>query len=255
MEGRDIDPKRFPTDSTAALLNESAVKAMGFKNPIGQVIDRGSWGGWHVIGVFKDFILESPYDKIKPMMIRGPRATWFNLMHIRLNGANSTPQNLADMEKIFKRYNPQYPFDYHFIDQEYATKFSDERSTATLTALFAGLTILISCLGLFGLAAYMAEARIKEIGVRKVLGASVAGIVTLLSKDFVTLVLIALLVAAPIAWFSMDKWLDGFAYRIAIPWWIFLAAGVVAVLIALGTVSFQAIRAALANPARSLRSD
>lgn len=256
LQGRDIDTKQYPTDSTAVLLNEAAVKAMGFKDPIGQVIDRGAWGvDWHVIGVVKDFILESPFDKIRPMIIQGPKANWFNLMHIRLNGANPTAQNLAEMGKIFSRYNPEYPFEYHFIDQEYARKFSDEQTTATLTALFAGLTILISCLGLFGLAAYMAEARIKEIGVRKVLGASVGGIVALLSGDFVRLILIALLVASPIAWWSMNKWLEGFAYHMAIPWWIFLAAGTIAVLIALATVSYQAVKAALANPASSLRSE
>ncbi|HEV9036828.1 MAG TPA: ABC transporter permease [Puia sp.] len=256
LQGRDIDTKQYPTDSTAVVLNEAAAKAMGFKDPIGQIINRGDWDvGWHVIGVVKDFVLESPFDAIKPMIILGPKANWFNLMHIRLNGAKPTAQSLAEMGDIFRRYNPEYPFEYHFIDQEYARKFNDEQTTATLTALFAGLTILISCLGLFGLAAYMAEARIKEIGVRKVLGASVTGIVTLLSGDFIRLVLIALLIAAPIAWWSMDKWLDNFDYHIAIPWWIFLAAGAIAVGIALGTVSFQAIRAALTNPARSLRSE
>ncbi|HVS95689.1 MAG TPA: FtsX-like permease family protein, partial [Puia sp.] len=256
LEGRDLDTKHYPTDSTGVLLNQAAVKAMGLRHPIGQIIDRGVWDAdWHVVGVVKDFVLESPFDRIKPMVIQGPRANWFNLMHIRLNGANPTARNLADLEKVFKRFNPNYPFEYHFTDQEYARKFNDEQATATLTALFAGLTILISCLGLFGLAAYMAEARIKEIGVRKVLGASAAGIVTLLSKDFIRLVLIALLVAAPIAWWSMDKWLSGFEYRIAIPWWIFLVSGAIAVLIAVATVSVQAIRAALVNPARSLRSE
>ena len=256
LQGRDIDTKQYPTDSTGVVLNEAAVKAMGFKSPIGQIINRGDWGvDWHVIGVVKDFVIESPFDEIKPMIIQGPKADWFNLMHIRLNGAHTTAQHLAKMGEIFRRYNPEYPFEYHFIDQEYARKFNDEQTTATLTALFAGLTIFISCLGLFGLAAYMAEARIKEIGVRKVLGASVGGIVTLLSKDFIRLVLIALLVATPIAWWSMDKWLKGFAYHDDVPWWIFLAAGAIAVGIALCTVSFQAIRAATSNPTRSLRSE
>lgn len=159
------------------------------------------------------------------------------------------------MESIFKIYNPRYSFEYHFIDKEYAKKFDDVQMTETLTSLFAGLTIFISCLGLFGLAAYMAENRIKEIGVRKVLGATVLSIATLLSKDFLTLVLIAICVASPLAWLSMNKWLEGYAYHVGISWWVFVAAGVAAVLIALFTVSFQAIRAALANPVKSLRTE
>ena len=156
---------------------------MGFKNPLGQLIDHGHWDAdWHVIGVVKDFILQSPYDPIRPMIIQGPKADWFNLIHIKLNNTRYHAVNIAAMEKVFKQYNPNYPFEYHFIDQQYAKKFSDEQTTGTLTAFFAGLTIFISCLGLFGLAAYMAENRIKEIGVRKVLGASVVNITTLLSK-------------------------------------------------------------------------
>jgi putative ABC transport system permease protein len=257
VAGRDIDTKNYPTDSTAVLLNEAAVKAMGFKDPIGKVIDRGHWGAadWHIIGVVKDFILESPYERVKPIVIQGPKANWFNLMHIKLNGTRTTARNLAEMEAIFKTYNPRYPFVYHFIDQEYAKKFDDEQVTRTLTALFAGLTIFISCLGLFGLAAYMAENRIKEIGVRKVLGASALSITTLLSGDFVRLVMIAILVASPVAWWSMSKWLEGYPYHVDIAWWVFALAGAGAVLIALVTVSFQAVRAALSNPVRSLRSE
>ena len=256
LQGRDIDLKNYPTDSTAVILNESAVKVMGFKNPVGQTIDHGTWNAnWHVIGVVKDFILQSPYEPIKPMVIQGPKADWFNLIHVKLNNANSTAKNIAGMEKVFKQYNPQYPFEYHFIDEQYAKKFSDEQTTGTLTAFFAGLTIFISCLGLFGLATYMAENRIKEIGVRKVLGASVAGIATLLSKDFIRLVIIAIVIASPIAWWSMSKWLAGYNYHINISWWIFFAAGLLAILIALFTVSFQAIKAAIANPVKSLRTE
>ena len=159
------------------------------------------------------------------------------------------------MEKVFKIYNPNYPFEFHFIDEQYAKKFSDDKTTATLSALFSGLTIFISCLGLFGLAAYMAEKRVKEIGVRKVLGASVAGIATLLSKDFIKLVIVAIFIASPIAWFTMNKWLAAFNYRIQISWWIFGVAGLAAILIAVLTVSFQAIKAAVANPIVSLRSE
>ncbi|HXB44163.1 MAG TPA: ABC transporter permease [Puia sp.] len=256
LQGRDIDLNNYPTDSTAVILNEAAVNAMGFKNPIGQIIDHGHWDAdWHVIGVVKDFILQSPYEPVKPMVIQGPKADWFNLMHVKLNKANSTAKSIADLEKVFKQYNPNYPFEYYFIDEQYAKKFSDEQTTGTLSLYFAGLTIFISCLGLFGLATYMAENRIKEIGVRKVLGASVASIATLLSKDFIRLVIISILIASPIAWWSMSKWLAAYNYHIDISWWIFLAAGLIAVVIAVFTVSFQAIKAAVANPVKSLRTE
>src|SRR5579862_3560662 len=256
MQGRDIDIKNFPSDSTAVLLNESAVKVMGFKNPIGQIIDHGAWDAdWHVIGVIRDFILQSPYETIKPMVIQGPHANWLNNIHIRLNGQNSTAENIVAVERIFKLYNPEYPFNYHFVDEDYGKKFADEQTTGTLTSLFAGLTVFISCLGLFGLAACMAEIRRKEIGVRKVLGASVASITTLLSKDFISLVLIAIIVASPVALWAMSKWLANYNYHVPISWWIFLIAGLLAILIALLTVSFQAIRAAIAKPVKSLRSE
>jgi putative ABC transport system permease protein len=256
VQGRDMDLFKYPTDSTAVILNEASVKVMGFKNPIGMIIDHGAWNSdWHVVGVVQDFILQSPYEPIKPLVIQGPRATWFNLIHIKLNTSRSISSNMAAMEKVFKTYNPNYPFEYHFIDEQYAQKFSDDNTTGTLSALFSGLTIFISCLGLFGLAAYMAEKRVKEIGVRKMLGASVAGIATLLSKDFVKLVIISIFIASPIAWLAMNKWLEGYNYHITISWWIFLAAGLVAILIAILTVSFQAIKAAVANPVTSLRSE
>jgi putative ABC transport system permease protein len=254
--GRDLDVQKYPTDSTGVILNEAAVKVMGFKNPLGQLIDRGQWDTvWHVVGVVKDFILQSPYETIKPMIIQGPRADWFNVIHVKLREQHSTSANIAAMEKVFNRYNPNYPFEYHFIDQQYAKKFSDEQIMGTLSAFFAGLTICISCLGLFGLATYMAQNRIKEIGVRKVLGASVSSITTLLSKDFIRLVVIAIFIASPIAWYAMQQWLSGYNYHIQISWWIFLGAGMVAILIALFTVGFHAIKAAIANPVTSLRSE
>ena len=256
LEGRDIDLKNYPSDSNAAILNEAAVRVMGFKHPIGQIINRGDWETeWHVIGVVKDFILQSPYEKIKPMVIQGPRADWFNLIHIKLNSANSTAENMANLESVFKKYNPLYPFEYHFTDEEYARKFEEEQHTAVLSSFFAGLTILISCLGLFGLAAYMAESRIKEIGVRKILGASVANITRLLSWDFVRLVLVSIVIASPIAWLSMNKWLAGYDYHITISWWIFAAAGLIALFISVITVGFQAVKAAMTNPVRNLRSE
>jgi predicted permease len=256
VEGRDIDTKNYPTDSTAAILNESAVRAMGLKNPLGKLINHGTWDAdWHIVGVVKDFILQSPYEPIKPMVLMGPRANWFNVIHVRFAKGKSTAQSMADMEKVFKQYNPEYPFTPYFVDEKYAAKFSSEQTTGTLTAFFAGLAIFISCLGLFGLAAYMAESRIKEIGVRKVLGASVAGVTALLSKDFIKLVMISILIASPVAWWAMNKWLAGFNYRTSISWWIFLVAGILALVIALFTVSFQAIKAAIANPIKSLRTE
>jgi ABC-type antimicrobial peptide transport system permease subunit len=184
----------------------------------------------------------------------GPKS-WFNTIHFKLNSANSTEKDLQLAENVFKKYNPQYPFDYHFVDEEYAKKFGEEKRTGTLAALFAGLTIFISCLGLFGLATYMAENRIKEIGVRKVLGASVTSITTLLSKDFLKLVIISFLIAAPIAWWAMNSWLQSYTYRISIQWWVFALAGILSVIIAILTVSYQAIKAAIANPVKSLRSE
>ena len=252
--GRDLDLEHYKTDSLGILLNESAVKAMHFKNPIGQPI-KDDDATFHVVGVIKDFIIESPYTPIEPMVIVGAKQDWYNCLNVRFNTKNSTESNLKKMEVIFRRYNPQYPFEYQLVDEEYSRKFDESRRIGTQAGLFAVLTIFISCLGLFGLATYMAENRVKEIGVRKVLGASVAGITTLLSKDFLKLVLISFVVASPIAWFAMHAWLEHFPYRVNISWWVFALAAVLSLMIALFTVSFQAIRAALANPARSLRSE
>jgi putative ABC transport system permease protein len=257
VSGRDVDVKTYPTDSTAVVLNQAAVKIMGFKDPIGKIIKRGEGKDMlslHVIGVVQDFILDSPYEPVRPMIIQGPKS-WFNVIHFRLNNANSTAENLKRAEVVFKRYNPDYPFEYNFIDQDYAKKFGDEQRTQTLASLFAGLTIIISCLGLFGLATYMAQNRIKEIGVRKVLGASVLGVTTLLSKDFLKLVMISFCIASPIAWWAMYKWLSDYNYRVTISPWVFIIAALLTIAISLITVSFQAVKAALANPVKSLRSE
>ncbi|HVV03145.1 MAG TPA: ABC transporter permease, partial [Puia sp.] len=253
VQGRDIDIENYPTDSTACLVNEAALKVMNLKNPIGQwVFDDPT--RWHIVGVFKDFILGNPYEPIKPFIIKGPKQ-YLGVIHIKLNGDHPTSQNLAVLKKIFSTYNPSYPFEYHFIDADYAEKFKGEKLTGKLAGLFAGLTILISCLGLFGLAAYMAESRTKEIGIRKVLGASVTRISLLLSSGFIRLVLISIVIAVPISWYVMYKWLQGYNYRVAIEWWWFAMAGLGAVLIALLAVSVQSIRAAVANPVKSLRAE
>lgn len=254
VAGRDLDIKTYATDSFSVLINESAVKLMGFKDPIGRMIKDGD-RDWKVVGVFKDFVLRSPYRNIEPMVIEGAGAWFFNCLHIRLNPAKSTEANLQAAEKVFKKYNSDYPFDYKFIDEQYAAKFKAEQRAGTLAGLFAGLTIFISCLGLFGLAAYMAENRIKEIGVRKVLGATVSDITTLLSKDFLKLVAVSFVIASPLAYWAVHTWLKEYPYRTNIPLTAFLLAGLLSLLIALITVSSQAIRAAMANPVKSLRSE
>ncbi len=254
-EGRDIDIYNYPTDTTAILLNETAVKQMHLKNPVGQIVKRDGDKDWHVVGVVKDFVFESPFEKkIRPVMVTGP-AYFFQVIHIKLNPANGTGNSFAKTEQIFKKYNPQYPFEYAFAEESYANKFNSQQRTGKLAALFAGLTIFISCLGLFGLASYMAENRIKEIGVRKVLGASVASITALLSKEFLKLVLIAFIIASPLAWYAMHTWLNNYTYRINIEWWVFAGAGILSVIVAFSTVSFQAIKAALSNPVKSLRTE
>lgn len=254
LEGRDIDINQYPTDSTALLLNQTAANTMRLKNPVGQLVKRGD-KNFHVVGVVKDFINESPFaKKLAPMMISGPWRT-YETIHFRLNPANPTATDLARAEKIFREYNPGYPFDYVFADEAYAMKFKDEQQTDRLSALFALLTIFISCMGLFALATYMAESRIREIGIRKVLGASVTGISALLAKEFVQLVLLAFLIAAPVAWTIMNKWLLDYGYRITIGWDIFAWSGFIALLISVGTVSYQSIRAAIANPVKSLRAE
>ena len=258
VAGRDIDVYRFPTDSTALLLNETAVQRMGLTDPIGTEVVASAGTEYeqrgHVVGVIKDFILQSPYDAVEPLMVFGP-VSWFRYMHIRMNPDHTIARNLEIIESAFKKYNPNYPFEYTFVDDAYARKFAEEQRIAKLTGVFSLLAITIACLGLLGLAAFAARQKAKEIGIRKVLGASVAGVVVLLSRDFVKLVLIAIAIASPIAWWAMNSWLADYAYRIDIQWWMFVAAGAAALAIALLTVSWQATRAALANPVDSLRDE
>ncbi|HUB61004.1 MAG TPA: ABC transporter permease [Puia sp.] len=252
VRGRDIDPVNYPTDSTACLINESAAAAMNFKDPIGQLITEDQVT-YHVVGVIKNFIQESPYHSIRPMIIEGA-GHYMGVLLIRLNGRRPIQEDLATAEKIFHKYVQLYPFEYSFVEEDYATKFQAEQFVGRLSALFAGLVIFISCLGLFGLAAYTAHARIKEIGIRKVLGASAANVTLLLSKDFIKLIALSILVAIPVAWLLMDNWLGAYDYRISITWDIFALSGAGALLIAFATVSYQAIKAALANPVNNLRT-
>ncbi|MEP7268748.1 MAG: ABC transporter permease [Saprospiraceae bacterium] len=253
-EGRDFDLNTFKTDSTAILINQSAQKVMKFDHPIGQIIRNGDQDQYHVVGVIKDFVLNSPFQPTRPMMINGVKG-WFSIVHYKLNKDHAVADNLKKIEAIYKKYNPEYPFSYKFIDEEYDTKFKTEQRMGTMASIFAGLTIFISCLGLFGLATYMAENRIKEIGVRKVLGASVTGITALLSKDFLRLVMYSFLVATPVAWWLMHKWLSQYPYRVGIDWKVFVFAGFMSFLISILTVSYQSIKAAIANPVQSLRTE
>jgi ABC-type antimicrobial peptide transport system permease subunit len=253
IEGRDIDVYTYQTDSTAMLLNETAVKTMGFEHPIGEIISTQN-RDWYVVGVIKDFILNYPYDPVAPMVVGGP-AGWFNVVHIKLNGHNRMADNLERVEQVFGQYNPAYPFEYRFIDEEYARKFQNVQRVGAMATSFAVLTIFISCLGLFALVAYMAETRKKEIGIRKVLGASVASIMYLLSKEFLILVLISFAIASPVAWLVMSKWLESHAYRTNIPWWLFVVVGGMSLTIALLTVGYQAIKAATANPVKAIKSE
>ncbi len=254
VAGRDMNISIYPTDSTAMLLNEKAAKTMRLKDPIGAIV-KANGNSWHVVGVVKDFILESPYEPIAPMMMVGPKQLDFYVINMKFNPANSTSDNLKKAEAIFKKYNPSYPFEYTFLDKDYEQKFANEKRTSELAALFAGLTIFISCLGLFGLASFTAENRIREIGIRKVLGASVFGITQLLSRDFLKLVTISFLIASPVAWFAMNRWLLSYNYRIQITWWVFALTFLLSIAIALLTISFQSVKAAMTNPASSLRAE
>jgi ABC-type antimicrobial peptide transport system permease subunit len=253
IAGRDIDIEKYPTDSSAILLTEMAVRQMGLTDPVGQVL-RNNTGTWHIVGVIRDFVTGSLFNRVWPVVIQGPNS-WFGAITFKLNPQNSTARNIARLAAIIKRYNPNYPFEYFFVDQYDTNKLTDERHFGTLAALFAGMAIFISCLGLFGLSAYMAESRLREVGVRKVLGASIMRLITLLSKDFLVLVIIAFIIASPIAWWCMSHWLEDIPYRIELSWWIFALTGAISVIIAAGTVGFQAVQAALTNPVRVLRTD
>jgi putative ABC transport system permease protein len=251
-QGRDFD-QTLPGDSSGFIINEACVKYLGFKNPIGQTITWIGNGKYKIIGVVKDMVTESAYRPVEQ--------TFFYLrkgltnIDIRLNPNISAHEAIDKIGAIFKKYDPSTPFEYNFADDDYAKKFDTEVRVGKLASSFAGLAIFISCLGLFGMASFTAEQRVKEIGVRKVLGATVFDLWQLLSKDFVALVIISLLVASPIAYYFMHSWLQNYQYRSVIDWWIFAVTAAGALLITVLTVSCQSIKAALANPVKSLRSE
>ncbi|MDP6698514.1 MAG: hypothetical protein QGH25_02620 [Candidatus Latescibacteria bacterium] len=236
----------------SVLLNETAVGLLGWKDPIGKQLFKGT-RRFTVIGVVRDFHMQSLRDEIKPLFLSyGP--TLFRRLGLKIRGEN-LPETLAFMEKTWKQFVPEKPFEFMFIDENINQMYGKEQKVGQLVGMFALLAIVVACLGLFGLVAFTAEQRTKEIGIRKVLGASVRSIVLLLSTEFARLVLIANLIAWPVAYFLVDDWLQNFSYRVDVAWWEFALSGMIALLIALGTVGYQALRAAVANPVEALRNE
>jgi len=264
VAGRDFSKEMQTDKDHAFIINETAVKEMGFGTPekaVGQPLLWPVWGAQdpdslkegRVIGVVKDFHYKSLYDKVGTAVLQiFPDAAFKVAVKMKTAGIENT---IAFVKREWNKYAPDYPLEYKFLDENFEAMYQAEDQLRSLLWTFTFVAIFVGCLGLFGLAAYTAERRTKEIGIRKVLGASVQELVVLLSNDFVKLVVIALLLASPVAWYFMHRWLQDFAYRIAISWWIFVAAGAVAILIALLTVSFQAVKAALSNPVKSLRTE
>lgn len=256
--GRNFS-KAIVTDTANFLLNETAVKVLGWPSAEKAIGRNFSYGGTRgkVIGVVQDFHFESLRQRIAPMVLSMPNPAlpnFYNALSVKIAG-NNTTEAVASIEKIWKTYLPEIPFEYSFVDDSYNKLYQAEQRQGRLFTIFAGIAILIACLGLLGLSSFAITQRIKEIGVRKVLGAGTGSIVFLLSKDFMKLVLLAALIAFPVAWYAMSQWLADFAYRIPVSWWVFVAAGSIAAAIALLTVSILAIRAATANPVKSLRTE
>lgn len=257
-EGRDFS-MNSPTDSAGFIINQTAATYMGLEDPVGEIIRWGDNGEWRILGVVNDMITQSPYVPVKQMIffLRSNRNA-FNIYRnvlVKLRRDVPLQQALAQVGDVFNKYDPNNPFEYSFTDEDYARKFANELRIGKLAFIFASLAILISCLGLFGLIAYVAERRTKEIGIRKVLGASIVSVWQMLSKDFVLLVIISSGLAIPFAYYVMDKWLENFTYRTELSWWIFIVSALGALLLTLLTVSFQAIKAASINPANTLRSE
>jgi ABC-type antimicrobial peptide transport system permease subunit len=250
--GRDFSPV-VKQDSLNVVINEAFARVMKKENPVGSTIIRDSIN-YTVIGVVKDFVFGDMYGKSDPLIFF-IKPEYANYMYIRIKDKTNTEQAVDRIGSVMRSLNPGYPFDYRFVDDQFDQEFKSETLISKLSRIFAILAIFISCLGLFGLAAYTAERRTREIGIRKVLGASVNGIAGLLSVDFLKLVFISFLIAFPLAWWAMHKWLEDFAYRIAIPWWAFILAAVVAAITAIGTISIQAVKAATSNPVKSLRNE
>ena len=251
-DGRNFSSEQ-PTDKAKFIVNEAAEKYIGWDKAVGQKLSLDSPEFTEVIGVVKDFHFASLHNKIEPItLVLNPKTNGFLLLRVE---PQNLPATLDFIKTKWQAFDPKHPMEYFFLDQKFDEQYRSEEKMLTVFGYFAGLTIFIACLGLFGLAAFTAEQRTKEIGIRKVLGSSVSGIILLLSRDFALLVLIAILVASPIAWWGMQHWLEDFAYRTPIGWWIFAVAGISALVIAMLTVSYQATKAALRNPVKALRSE
>jgi ABC-type antimicrobial peptide transport system permease subunit len=252
VDGRDFSLEVIG-DQSGLIINKSAVDYMSLKNPVGEIV---KWGGrnWTILGVVKDMIVGSPYQPTTPTIYMP--LTWYgNIVSLKLNPNQSAQTAIDKIQTVFKEFAPDIPFDYKFVDEQYAYKFSNEVRISRLASVFAILAIFISCLGLFGLASFVAEQRTKEIGIRKVVGASVFNLWSMLSKDFVVLVIMSCLIAIPIAYYFLANWLQDYQYHTEISWWIFVVTSGGAVLITLLTVSYQSVKAALMNPVKSLRSE
>jgi len=249
--GRDMS-RDFPTDSNAAILNEKAVRSIGFKDPIGQIVKLFG-KPYTVVGVCADMVNNDPYDTAENAIFVGGNYT--GRMIVKIKPGNDPHKTLAAMKPVFSKYNPSSPFIYKFVDEAYAAKFEAEERIGNLAAVFTGLAIFISCLGLFGLAAFVAEQRTKEIGVRKVLGAGLLNLWGLLSKEFLKLTAISIFIGIPLAYYGMNKWIQSYLYHAPLSWWIFAAAGGGLIAITVLTVSYQSLKAAMMNPTKSLRSE
>lgn len=255
LEGRDFS-QEFASDSLAFLVNETAVKYMNLKNPIGEYIDWGGDGDYKIIGVVKDMVTLSPFDPIVPTLYVLHQGSYLNYVNIKIaSNAGSVEAAIAKIESVFKKHNPENLFTYTFLDDEYQENFDTEKRVARLVGIFSFIAIFISCLGVLGLSTYMALQRKKEIGIRKVLGASINSIWRLLSKQFIILVIISLVIAMPIGYYLSSQWLMEFSYRINLNFWIFVLVGAIILGVTLLTVSFQAIKTALANPVNSLKTE
>ena len=254
IAGRFPDPAVWPTDSTALLINETAAKNIGLDDPVGETIS--FWGlEGHVIGIIKDFILRSPFDKIEAMIIGAEKIGSRHMVLIQLTPGN-TADKVLSVERIYKKYvTSDHPFECKFVDEQYAAKFNEIIAIGSLSALFTIIAILISCMGLFALVTFTVERRKKEMGIRKVLGASVVHIMILISKEYFVMTLIAFVIATPVAWMTMLRFLDMFDYRTNIPVWLIVAVGVFVLLIALLTVGFQAVKTASANPIKAIKTE
>jgi putative ABC transport system permease protein len=256
IAGRNFS-KNYGMDTASFLINETAVKALELKSnqdAIGKQFQYGDRKGT-IVGVFNDFNFESLHQRIIPLVLYEPSTAGGYSGNISVKISGNVPAALAQIEKTWKKYLPEIPFEYKFLDERYAKLYEAEIKESNILIIFSCIAIFIACLGLFGLSAFTITQRVKEIGIRKVLGATTGSIVELISKDFLLLVVIAAVIAFPVAWYAMHHWLQNFAYRIDIAWWVFILAGIIAILIAFATISFQAIKAATSNPVKNLRSE